>query len=198
MGVSSHASVARSRATFIGSILVMLLVGFGQVSQQPAQAGERGPFSLVDHRGRSVTDLTFRGKFMLVFFGYTHCPDICPTDLQIMGAALDHLGGRSRRVQPIFVTIDPQRDTAEVLAAYVPNFHPRMVGLTGTPAQIASAAAVYRVRYRKFFPASESAPYLLDHSASIYLVGPKGRPLSHYPHGMTSKAIAADIRRFLK
>ena len=117
-----------------------------------SQATNRGAFSLVDHTGRSVTHQDFLGRFMLIFFGYTHCPDICPTDLLVMSQALDMLGAAGERVQPIFITIDPERDTPRVMAEFVAHFHPRLVGLTGAPEQVAAAAEVYRVRYRKFYP----------------------------------------------
>ena len=108
-----------------------------------------GPFSLTDQDGRKVTDKDFLGKYMLVFFGYTYCPDICPTELQVMSAALDNLGAKADDIQPIFITFDPQRDTPEVLKQYVTNFHPRLIALTGTPEEIAVAAKAYRVFYSK-------------------------------------------------
>ncbi len=139
-----------------------------------------GPFSLVDHRGRAVTDQDFRGQFMLMFFGYTFCPDICPTELQTVGDAIDRMGPAGRKVVPVFVSVDPERDTVDVLNEYVPNFHPRMVGLTGTKEQVASVAKAYRVFYAKT-PApggkveGADADYLMSHSSFIYLVGPDGR-----------------------
>jgi protein SCO1/2 len=189
---------------------------FGQAwGQEPSpgeasRAANRGAFSLVDHTGRAVTDEDFLGRFMLVFFGYTYCPDICPTDLQVMSNALDILGPAAERVQPIFVTIDPERDTPEVLATYVGHFHPRLAGLTGTPEQVAAVAKIYRVRYRKFYPlapdeddegsrGNEAAgQYLIDHTGATYLIGPDGGGLSLYQHGITPEELAADIRRFIE
>ncbi len=185
-----------------------------QTQSDPAlQSANRGPFSLVDSRGRAVTDRDFLGKFMLVFFGYTYCPDVCPTDLQIMSDAIDILGAAGKKVQPLFITVDPERDTPQVLAEYVSNFHPRLIGLTGTLEQVATAAKVYHARYRKFYPlvladidnsgeragkeAEENTHYLMDHTAAIVLVGPDGVGLSLYPHGITSEAIADDIQRFI-
>ncbi len=156
-----------------------------------------GAFSLVDHRGRAVTNKTYRGKYMLVFFGYTHCPDVCPTDLQVMSDTVDLLGAAGKKVQPIFITIDPERDKVKVLAAYVANFHKRLTGLTGTKVQVAAAAKKYGVRYRRYFP-PDGAAYLMDHSAAMYLIGPGGKGISRYPHGMTAKDIAADIKPRLK
>jgi protein SCO1/2 len=153
---------------------------------------------------------------MLVFFGYTHCPDICPIDLLIMSQALDLPGGKAENVQPLFITIDPVRDTAPVLAEFVGHFHPSLIGLTGSAEQVAQAARVYRARYKKFFPLElgdededtggagdgargpeQGGQYLMDHTAATYLVGPDGGGLSLYPHGMTAADIAADIERFI-
>src|SRR6476660_5730160 len=111
-----------------------------------------GPFTLVDQNGKTVTDRDFRGKYMLLFFGFTHCPDICPAELQVMSAALDELGSKANEVIPIFITLDPERDTPFVVSDYVMNFGPRFVGLTGSPEQIAEAAKAYRVVYSKFQP----------------------------------------------
>jgi protein SCO1/2 len=167
-----------------------------------------GPFSLVDHRGRDVTDKDFRGRFMLVFFGYTYCPDVCPTELQTMSEAMDLLGDAAEKVQPIFVTVDPERDTPEVLADYVGVFHPRLVGLTGTPEQVAAAAKIYHAGYIKTpLPSAGNGEtggqggsaddYGVAHSANTYLVGPDGRILATYPRMTRSKDLAADIRGFL-
>ena len=189
-----------------------------------SRAANRGAFSLVDHTGRAVTNQDFLGRFMLVFFGYTHCPDICPTDLLVMSQALDLLGSAAENVQPLFITIDPERDTSRVRAEFVGHFHPSLIGLTGSPEQVAAAARVYRVRYKKFFPLElgedeldddekddgagggaqgheqgheQGGQYLMDHTAATYLAGPDGGGLSLYPHGMTAGDIAADIERFI-
>src|SRR6185312_12588134 len=106
-----------------------------------------GPFTLVGKDGKPVTDQDFRGKYMLVFFGFTHCPDICPAELQMVAEALDRLGDKANEVIPIFISVDPERDTPEVLAAYVKSFGPKFVGLTGSPDQIAAATKAYRVSY---------------------------------------------------
>lgn len=158
-----------------------------------------GPFSLVDHRGRPVTDEDFRGEWMLVYFGYTYCPDICPTGLLNMGQALDGLGAAAHDIRPIFITIDPERDTVEALAQYVGHFHPRLVGLTGTPEQVAEAARAYRVYYARA-PAAQgqedqdAADYLMDHSGFTYLMGPDGRLRALFGHGTGPEEMAARIR----
>ncbi|MFQ5564886.1 MAG: SCO family protein [Paracoccaceae bacterium] len=176
-----------------------------------APAANRGPFSLVDHHGRAVTDEDFLGSYMLVYFGYTHCPDVCPIDLQVMTEAIDLMGEQGAGVQPVFITVDPGRDTVAVMADYVAAFHPRLIGLTGTPEQVAAAWRTYRVRRMKFFPLNpddggdqgHDAPaggnpgYLVDHSAAFFLVGPDGGGLVQYAHGMPAEEIAADLRQVI-
>lgn len=151
-----------------------------------------GPFTLVDQTGKTTTDKDFHGKFMLVFFGYTYCPDVCPTELQVMMAAMDSLGPTSPPVQPILITVDPERDTPEVMQSYVENFGPSLVGLTGTPEQIAQAAKAYRVYYAK---AGDTAAqdYLMDHSSIIYLMGPNGRFVKHFTYTTDAAALARGI-----
>lgn len=155
-----------------------------------------GPFTLVDGDGRTRTDAEFRGRLMLIYFGYTYCPDVCPTELQAMAQAVELLGEDASKVQPIFITVDPERDSPEVVKAYAANFGAGMIGLTGTPEQVAQAARAYRVYYRK--ASSESATdYLMDHSSIIYLMGPDGRFLTHFSRGAAPADMAQAIRRFL-
>lgn len=157
-----------------------------------------GPFSLVDHNGRAVTDADFRGKHMLVFFGFTHCPDVCPLELQTVGRAMDLLGEKAEALVPVFISVDPARDTPEQLKGYVPAFHPRMVGLTGSPEQVAAAAKAYRVYYRKApGTAPGAADYQVDHTAFTYLMGPDGEFL-HFFRPQTGPAeMAEKIAGFL-
>ena len=152
-----------------------------------------GPFSLVDHNGKRVTEKDFAGKYMLVFFGYAYCPDVCPSTLQVMSAALDKLGPAADGITPVFVTIDPDRDTVEVLKSYVANFHPRLVGLTGSPEEIAAMAKAWRVYYQK--PKSEEgkSEYLMDHSTFLYLIGPDGKYVRHFEYGTDTNALAANL-----
>ena len=152
-----------------------------------------GPFTLTDHTGRKVTDKDFLGKYMLVFFGYTYCPDECPTELQVMSAALDSLGTKADAIQPIFISIDPGRDTPEVLQQYVANFHPRLVGLTGSPGEIASVAKAYRVYYSKVEGSSGPDNYLMDHSTIIYLMDRQGKFLKHFTYSTDAAALAKAI-----
>ena len=157
-----------------------------------------GPFSLVDQDGRRVTEKDFLGKYMLVFFGYTYCPDICPTELQVMSAALDQLGLEADRIQPIFVSIDPARDTPEVLKAYVANFGPRLIGLTGSPEEVAAIAKAYRAYYAKAGNGSTGTDYLMDHSSIIYLMGPDGRFVKHMPYTTDAAKLATELKETLR
>jgi protein SCO1/2 len=165
---------------------------------------------LVNHTGQAVTEKDFLGKLMLVYFGYTHCPDLCPIDLQVMVQAIDLLGEQNRKVQPVFITVDPERDTVEVMVDYVRRFHPRLIGLTGTREQVAAATKTYRVRQMKFFPleleddekiesgATENrSKYVVDHTASFFLIGPDGGGLVRYAHGITAEEIAEDVQQFI-
>ncbi|PIW30527.1 MAG: SCO family protein [Rhodospirillales bacterium CG15_BIG_FIL_POST_REV_8_21_14_020_66_15] len=157
-----------------------------------------GPFTLTDHTGRQVTEADFRGRYMLIFFGYTFCPDVCPTSLTEISAAMDKLGDRAAKVVPILVTIDPARDTATALKDYVAHFHPSVVGLTGTPEQIKQAAKAYRVYYAKVpDKGGDKDAYLMDHSSVIYLMGPDGGFLAHFSHQTDAETMAAKIKSFL-
>ncbi len=152
-----------------------------------------GPFSLVDDTGKPVTDATYHGRWMLVYFGYTFCPDVCPTELQTIAGALDKIGPLAKNVAPLFITVDPERDTQTVLAQYVKLFDDRIVGLTGTPAQIAAAAKAYRVYYAKTTP-KDSSTYLMDHSSFMYLMGPDGRLRTLFPQGLSADKLADALR----
>lgn len=201
-------------------VVAALAVGLGArlvftgdaLQDQPGQSGVvglpddvtiGGPFSLVDHHGRAVTDENFRGRFLLMFFGYTSCPDICPTELQTMADAIDAMGRAGRKVVPLFVTVDPERDTVEVLKDYLPNFHPRLVGLTGTKEQVARVAKAYRVFYaRTTAPGGKQegadADYLMSHSSFIYLVGPDGRLRMLLRGRQSAKEIARLVMKAIK
>ena len=156
-----------------------------------------GPFELTDHTGRVRTERDFRGQLMLVYFGFTYCPDICPTDLQAIGLALDKLGNDAARVQPLFVTVDPERDTAEHLAEYVPLFHPRLIGLTGSLEAVRKAADAYKVYFAKVPIGKEASDYTVDHTAFIYLMDRDGNYLGFFPPGTTADRMAEIIRPWL-
>lgn len=167
----------------------------GQASTRVGTASIGGPFTLVDQDGRTVTDADFRGRYMLIYFGFTSCPDVCPTELQVMAQAVDALGGKAEAVRPMLITIDPERDTPEQLAGYVTMFHPDMAGLTGTPEQVAQVARAYRVYYAK--AEQGDGDYTMDHSSFIYLMGPDGAFLDVYPGGTPSERIAESIERHM-
>ena len=158
-----------------------------------------GPFTLVDQHGKTVTDRDFRGRHMLVFFGFTHCPDICPAELQVIAASLDDLGPKAEEVVPIFVTLDPERDTPEVMADYVKNFGSRFVGLTGSAEAIAEAAKAYRVAFSKFEnkDAVGDDNYSIDHSAFVYLMGRDGEYITHFNYGAPAAKMTESLRRYL-
>lgn len=154
-----------------------------------------GPFSLVDQTGKPVTDKDFRGRYMLVFFGYTSCPDICPAGLQVMSAALEKLGHRADDVVPIMITLDPDHDTPQKLASYVKSFSPRLIGLTGSDSEIAAAAKSYRVYYQKVPDEQDPKQYSIDHSAIFYLMGKDGKLLAPIPHTNDVNQLASAIEK---
>jgi cytochrome oxidase Cu insertion factor (SCO1/SenC/PrrC family) len=157
-----------------------------------------GPFRLTDQHGKTVSDADFRGRYMLIYFGYSFCPDVCPTTLGVMAQALDKLGGDARRVTPIFITIDPERDTPQVLADYMKAFGPSFVGLTGSVAAIKDAEKKYRV-YAVKKPLGSSngsgGAYGMDHSSVLYLVGPNGKMISFYDEAISPDALAKELKQ---
>jgi len=161
--------------------------------QSAGQALIGGPFELTDHTGKRVTEKDYGGRYMLVYFGYTFCPDVCPGELQVISAALDMLGDKVKRIQPIFISVDPDRDTVDVMKEYVSNFHPGFVGLTGSKSEIAAAAKAYRVYYRKGEAGSGKDDYLVDHSSIIYLMGPDGKFVRHFNFGTKPEEISKAI-----
>ncbi|ADJ21839.1 electron transport protein SCO1/SenC [Hyphomicrobium denitrificans ATCC 51888] len=156
-----------------------------------------GPFSLIDQTGKRVTDQDFRGKEMLVFFGFTNCPDICPAGLQVMAAALDQLGKKADDVVPLFITLDPERDTPEKMGEYIKNFSPRLVGLTGSASEIAATAKAYRVFYQKVPDEKNPNNYSVDHSAFFYLMGKDGAFLAPIPITNDPAQLASSIGKAL-
>ena len=189
------ASVAIVAASVLGFTAMRVLTGGPDEGSSIGEAKIGGPFSLVDGDGKTVSDVDYRGKLMLVYFGFTYCPDVCPTELQAMSQAVDLLGRDAGEVQPIFITIDPERDTPELVKAYAANFG-SMTGLTGSAEQVADAARAYRVYYRKAESAA-STEYLMDHSSIIYLMGRDGRFLTHFSRGAKPEVIATALRKFL-
>jgi protein SCO1/2 len=170
----------------------------GEGSSRAAAGGLRlgGPFTAVDQHGNTVTDQTFRGRWMLVYFGYTYCPDVCPTELQTVAGALGRLGPEAAQIAPVFVTVDPDRDKPAVLADYVRLFDDRLIGLTGSAQQIRDIATAYRVYYAKVKPEG-ATEYLMDHSAFLYLMGPDGSFQALVRPGGTAADLADVLRSHL-
>src|SRR3954447_24211281 len=162
----------------IGVLLAVLLIGAGSflwLSNGPATPGAiGGPFQLESGDGKPVTDRDFRGKYMLVYFGYTFCPDVCPTTLNAVADAMDKLGPKADRVQPLFITVDPKRDTPAVVKQYAAAFGHRVIGLTGSAEQIAKVSKEYRVYYAEHRTGPGPDDYAMDHSSILYLMGPDG------------------------
>jgi protein SCO1/2 len=154
-----------------------------------------GPFTLTDQTGRSRSDSEFRGKLMIVYFGYTYCPDVCPTDLMAITQALDALGPAAEGVQPVFITVDPERDT-KVLADYVSAFHHSFIGLTGSPEEIRTVANSYKAFYVKV-PDEHGGGYSIDHSGVIYLMGRRGEYLGFMPPQTSPDRLTEVLRKNL-
>jgi len=172
-----------------------LLPSSGPMTSGKALIG--GPFTLTDDTGKRVTDKDYRGRYMLVFFGYTSCPDICPAGLQLISAALENLGSKADRITPIFISVDPARDTPKKLGEYVKNFSSRLVGLTGTPEQIAEVAKAYKVYYKKKSNPSSPDDYAMDHTAIIYLMDPNGEFVTHFTPTTSVDDLTAKLDKVL-
>jgi protein SCO1/2 len=194
-----------NRLFAITALLLALLLGAcsSGAGDAPPLEGARigGPFTLTDQDGRQVSDKKFEGRYRLIYFGFTYCPDVCPVDLQNIGQALRQLEKSdpdvAARIQPIFISVDPERDTPSVLKQYVAAFHPRLIGLTGTPQQIADVAKEYGAYYQK--EAREgSSDYMVNHARLALLFGPRGEPIAILPHDQGAAAIAAELRRWAR
>jgi cytochrome oxidase Cu insertion factor (SCO1/SenC/PrrC family) len=155
-----------------------------------------GPFELVDQTGRTRTQADLVGKFSLIYFGFTYCPDACPTALLAMAEALDQLGPLAAKIQPVFVSVDPERDTVVQMAAYIEAVDERFWGLTGSQEQVAKAAKAYRVFYRKVTPPG-TAEYLVDHTSLVYVMGPNGAYRAHFTHETSPERMAQILRPLL-
>jgi protein SCO1/2 len=202
--------VLSSRRELVITLAVMLIVAAGIgifiTRNSPATSGSTsgqaligGPFELVNDQGEPVTEATFAGRYMLIYFGYSFCPDICPTSLQAMAGAYALLSADEQdEIRPIFITVDPERDTVEAIADYVALFHDDLIGLTGTVEQVNAASAAYRVYHAKNAPEDGSDDYFVDHSSFYYLMGPDGRYVRHFGHDTTEEQMAEGIRAALR
>jgi len=156
-----------------------------------------GPFELVDTKGQVRTDVEFRGRFMLVFFGFTNCPDVCPTTLYDLTQALEELGPAAEKIQPIFITVDPLRDTPEAIASYLESFYPTFIGLTGTAQQLAAVQRAYSVYAKAAGAPTKEGSYLVDHTALAYLIGPDGKFRTFLAPGRGAEGMLAKMKPFL-
>jgi protein SCO1/2 len=172
-------------------------------SEEPPLKGAAigGPFTLTNQDGRQVTERDFAGRYRLIYFGFTHCPDVCPTDLAVIGQALRRLEKdhpeQAARVAPIFVSVDPERDTPAVLKEYVSAFHPRLVGLTGTPAQVAAMIKSYGA-YGVKEAAETGGGYQVNHSRLVQLLGPDGKPIALLPYEKGAETLADELEFWVK
>ncbi|MBU0594040.1 MAG: SCO family protein [Pseudomonadota bacterium] len=189
------------------AVLAAVLIGIAPAWAEAPPAGvEEQPetgivprYLLMDHRGRAVTDQDFPGRFQLISFGYTFCPDICPTTLAEMALIMNKLGKKSERLQPLFVTVDPERDKPEVLRRYTAFFHPRIIGLSGSPELVRRVADHFKVRYEKHWePGAAKDKYSVDHSAGMYLLGPDGSFLAKFAYATPPTEAAERIRRLME
>ncbi len=185
------------------TLAVVLLVGglsvwlFGGAAPSQQQVTIGGPFQLVNSQDQPVTAKSFAGKLMLVYFGYTYCPDVCPTTLNNVSVALDKLGKAADGIAPLFITVDPARDTPAVIGQYTAAFSPRIEGLTGTPEQIKAVAAEYRVYYAKHVTGPGPNDYSMDHSSILYVMRPNGHFAGIIRADETPDALAADLEKYL-
>ena len=166
-----------------------------------AGASIGGPFALVDQHGKPFTDRDLKGRYSLVYFGYTYCPDVCPLDVQNLSLGLAAFEKtdpkRGAKVVPVFVTVDPERDDPAALTAFAANFHPRLIALTGTRAQVDVAKKAYKVYARRAGPEG-AKDYLMDHAAMTYLMGPDGAPIDFLPHGTTPAQVADELAKYVR
>ncbi|MBV8133175.1 MAG: SCO family protein [Alphaproteobacteria bacterium] len=189
---------------FLGGLIILVAGVFFGLSHRDTPRGAAGtllasaiggPFRLVDQDGKTVTDADLKGKWSLVYFGYTHCPDACPTALNDISIALDELGPKRGEVRPVFITVDPERDTPDVLKSYVTSFDAPILALTGTPEEIAQAAKGYRVYYAKH--PEPGGDYSMDHSSVIYVMDPEGRFTASFTHESSPEEIAERLKKLL-
>ena len=187
----------------LGMLLAVLLIGAGAFMWFGGNGGGGalgigGPFTLQDGNGKPVTDRDFRGKYMLVYFGYTFCPDVCPTTLSAMADAMDKLGTAANRVQPLFITVDPKRDTPSVVKQYAAAFGPRVQGLTGSAEEIARVTKEYRVYYAEHRTGPGPNDYSMDHSSVLYLMSPNGAFLAPVRADQSADEMAASLQKLMR
>jgi protein SCO1/2 len=184
-------------------LLALTLAACSGPADEPPLKGAAigGPFTLTNQEGRQVTERDFAGRYRIMYFGFTHCPDVCPTDLAVIGQALRRFEksdpARAARVAPVFVSVDPERDTPAVLKEYVAAFHPRLVGLTGTPKQVGDMVRRYGAYGAKDAPQAGGG-YNVNHSRLAELIGPDGKPIALLSYDKGAEAVAAEFERWVK
>jgi protein SCO1/2 len=186
----------------MGMLLAALLLGAGGFMWFSGGEGNGGlsiggPFTLQDGNGKTLTDQDFRGQYMLVYFGYTFCPDVCPTTLNAVSDAMDKLGPDASKIRTVFITVDPKRDTPAVVGKYAAAFGPHVVGLTGTPEEIARVAKEYRVYYAEHRTGPGPNDYAMDHSSVLYLMDPKGSFVAPVRADQSGNEIAATLKKLI-
>jgi protein SCO1/2 len=190
-----------ARAAAFAAALALSACSAAPAPEPPlAGASIGGPFTLTDSSGKTVRWDDFAGKYRIVYFGFTYCPDVCPTDLARSGAGLRQFEAANpalgAKVQPIFISVDPARDTPAVVGEFAANFHPRLIGLTGTPEQVKAAADAFAVFYEKAPPGSDGA-YMVNHSTVTYLFGPDGQPIATLPTDQGPDAVASELAKWV-
>jgi protein SCO1/2 len=196
-------SVHRLPALFALLCALLLSACQAPVADAPLKGATMGgPFTLTDQTGRRVSDRDFAGRYRLIYFGYSFCPDVCPVDLQTISTGLRQFEqedpARAAKVQPIFVTVDPRRDTVPVLARYVGSFHPRLIALTGSDEEIARTARAFSISYQLQPLATPGGDYLVDHTRLAVLYGPQGEPLAIIPHDLGPAGVSTELGKWVR
>jgi len=196
-------SAFRRPPALLALLLALAIAACGQAPPQPPLQGATmgGHFTLTDQNGRRVSDSAFAGTYRLVYFGFTFCPDVCPTDMATIGSGLRRFEAsdpaRAARVQPIFISVDPARDTPAVLRRFVASFHPRFIGLTGSEAEIAAVARAFGIFHERAAP-EPGGGYNVNHSRMAVLYGPEGEPIAVVPHDQGPAGVAAELERWVR
>lgn len=209
MNPNIKSRLKRTAVLSLAALCIGALIAFVQIQNENAAVTQKpgapmavagvqigGNFTLTDQGGNTVTEKNFAGKYKLIYFGFTFCPAVCPTELAKMTRALNMLGGKADAIQPLFITVDPDRDTPQIMGSYVKAFYPRLIGLTGTQAQIDAVLKSYRI-YAKKVQTPEMSDYTMDHSSFIYLMSPDDTLIAIYRSEDTAEFIAEDIENKL-
>lgn len=192
-----------NKALFLFPLLLALVAGCSRPTETPPLEGATigGPFTLTGETGKPVSSSSFDGKYRLIYFGYTFCPDVCPVDMQTLMKGYKQFktqdAERAAKIVPLFITLDPARDTPDVLRQWTDAFDPHLIGLTGTPAQIDAVAKQFAIYFKRDAPDSDGA-YLVDHARMALLMGPKGEPIALIAHDKDAATVAAELDRWVR